>query len=49
VVVVAQDSDAVRSHPAALVADSATTSLIKTKLAAEHLASQPRAHSITRG
>jgi len=44
VVAVAQESTADRSHPAALVEDSATTTLIKTKLAAEHLASLDRIH-----
>jgi hyperosmotically inducible periplasmic protein len=43
-VVVAQDSSADSSHPVALVADSATTTLIKTKLAAQHLASLDRIH-----
>lgn len=44
VVVVAQDSDADRSHPVAFVKDSAITSAIKTKLAAEHLTSLGRIH-----
>ena len=44
VVVVAQDSDTDRSHPVAFVADSVTTTIIKTKLAAEHLASLERIH-----
>jgi hyperosmotically inducible protein len=43
-VVVAQDSSADSSHPVALAADSATTTLIKTKLAAQHLASLDRIH-----
>lgn len=41
-VVVAQNSD--RSHPAALVKDSIVTTMIKTKLAAEHLASLELIH-----
>jgi hyperosmotically inducible protein len=44
VVVVAQDSDADRSHPAAFVKDSAITTKIKTKLAAEHITSLGRIH-----
>jgi hyperosmotically inducible protein len=43
-VVVAQDSDADRSHPVAFVKDSAVTMAIKTKLAAEHLTSLGRIH-----
>jgi hyperosmotically inducible periplasmic protein len=43
-VVVAHDSTADSSHPVALVADSATTTMIKTKLAAQHLASLDRIH-----
>lgn len=43
-VVVAQDSDADRSHPGAFVKDSAITTEIKTKLAAEHLTSMGRIH-----
>jgi hyperosmotically inducible protein len=44
VVVVAQDSDADRSHPGVFVKDSAITAAIKTKLAAEHLTSLGRIH-----
>jgi hyperosmotically inducible protein len=44
VVVVAQDSDADRSHPAAFVKDSAITTKVKTKLAAEHITSLGRIH-----
>ena len=44
VVAVAQDSDTDRSHPAAFVKDSAITTAIKTKLAAEHLTSLGRIH-----
>ena len=36
-VVIAQDSDAHRSHSIAVVKDSAATTIIKTKRAAEHL------------
>jgi hyperosmotically inducible protein len=43
-VVVAEDSDADRSHPAAFVKDSAITTKIKTKLAAEHITSLGRIH-----
>src|SRR6202043_2093381 len=43
-VVVAHDSDTDRSHPAAFVKDSAITTKIKTKLAAEHLTSMGRIH-----
>ena len=43
-VVVAQDSSADSSHPTALAADSITTTTIKTKLAAQHLASLDRIH-----
>ena len=44
VVVVAHDSDTDRSHPAAFVKDSAITTKIKTKLAAEHITSLGRIH-----
>jgi hyperosmotically inducible protein len=44
VVVVAQDSDTDRSHPGVFVKDSAITTAIKTKLAAEHLTSLGRIH-----
>src|ERR1700686_3971618 len=44
VVASAQDSDADRSHPAAFVKDSAITTKIKTKLAAEHITSLGRIH-----
>lgn len=40
----ADDRDADRSHPAAFVKDSAITTKIKTKLAAEHLTSVGRIH-----
>src|SRR5450631_1267132 len=43
-VTVAQDSDADRSHPKAFVTDSAITTEIKTKLAAEHVTSLGRIH-----
>src|ERR1700687_5806607 len=41
-VVVAEDSDTDRSHPAAFVKDSAITTKIKAKLAAEHITSLGR-------
>ena len=44
VVLAADDSDADRSHPKAFVKDSAMTMKIKTKLAAEHIASLGRIH-----
>jgi len=43
-VVLAEDSDADRSHPKAFVKDSAITMKIKSKLAAEHIASLGRIH-----
>jgi hyperosmotically inducible protein len=43
-VTMAQDSDADRSHPKAFVKDSAITTKIKTKLAAEHITSLGRIH-----
>jgi hyperosmotically inducible protein len=43
-VVVAHDSDTDRSHPAVFVKDSAITTKIKTKLAAEHITSLGRIH-----
>jgi hyperosmotically inducible protein len=43
-VALAQDPDSDRSHPKAFVADSIITSKIKSKLAAEHLASLERIH-----
>src|ERR1017187_9856572 len=43
-VTLAQDSDADRSHPKAFVKDSAITTKIKTKLAAEHITSLGRIH-----
>jgi len=43
-VTMAQDSDADRSHPKAFVKDSAITTEIKTKLAAEHITSVGRIH-----
>ena len=39
-----KDSDADRSHPADFVKDSAITTKIKTKLAAEHITSLGRIH-----
>jgi hyperosmotically inducible periplasmic protein len=39
-----EDSDKDRSHPKAFVKDSAITTKIKTKLAAEHLTSLGRIH-----
>ena len=44
VVASAEDSDADRSHPKAFVKDSAITTKVKTKLAAEHLTSLGRIH-----
>lgn len=44
VVVVAQDSDTDRTHPVAFVKDSAITTAIKTKLAADHITSLGRIH-----
>ena len=38
------DSDADRSHPVAFVKDSAITTAIKAKLAAEHVSSMARIH-----
>ena len=43
-IAMAKDSDADRSHPKAFVKDSAITTEIKTKLAAEHLTSLGRIH-----
>src|SRR6202035_5036179 len=43
-VVVAHDSDTDRSHPAVFVKDSAITTKIKSKLAAEHMTSLGRIH-----
>jgi hyperosmotically inducible protein len=43
-VTMAQDSDADRSHPKAFVKDSAITTEVKTKLAAEHITSLGRIH-----
>jgi hyperosmotically inducible protein len=40
----AADSDADRAHPVAFVKDSAITTKIKTKLAADHLTSLGRIH-----
>jgi hyperosmotically inducible protein len=40
----AEDMDADRDHPKAFVKDSAITTKIKTKLAAEHLTSLGRIH-----
>ena|ERR1700737_2182792 len=44
VVLAGDDSDKDRSHPAAFVKDSAITTKIKAKLAAEHLTSLGRIH-----
>src|SRR6202048_3952051 len=44
VVALAQDSGADRSHPKAFVKDSAITTKIKAKLAAEHITSLGRIH-----
>ena len=43
-VALAQDSDTDRSQPKAFVKDSAITTKIKTKLAAEHITSLGRIH-----
>jgi hyperosmotically inducible protein len=43
-IVLAEDSDADRSHPKAFVKDSAITTKIKAKLAAEHITSLGRIH-----
>ena len=40
----AQDADADRSHPKAFVKDSAITTKVKSKLAAQHLSSVARIH-----
>jgi hyperosmotically inducible protein len=42
--VVAQDADVDRSHPKAFVKDSAITTKIKTKLAAQHISSLAKIH-----
>src|ERR1700738_2831634 len=44
VVLAGDDSDKARSHPAEFVKDSAITTKIKAKLAAEHLTSLGRIH-----
>src|SRR6202163_1058345 len=44
VALAAEDSDADRSHPKAFVKDSAITTKIKAKLAAEHITSLGRIH-----
>src|ERR1700739_2308414 len=44
VVLAAEDSDADRAHPVAFVKDSAITTKIKSKLAAEHITSLGRIH-----
>jgi hyperosmotically inducible protein len=44
VILADEDSDKDRSHPHAFVKDSAITTKIKTKLAAEHLTSLGRIH-----
>jgi len=43
-VIAAEDSDTDRSHPVAFVKDSAITTKIKTRLAAEHITSLGRIH-----
>jgi hyperosmotically inducible periplasmic protein len=43
-VAMAQDADADRSHPTAFVKDSAITTKIKSKLAADHITSLGRIH-----
>lgn len=43
-VAMAQDADADRSHPKAFVKDSAITTKIKSKLAADHITSVGRIH-----
>ena len=42
--VVAQDADVDRSHPKAFVKDSAITTKVKSKLAAQHLGSLAKIH-----
>jgi hyperosmotically inducible periplasmic protein len=42
--VVAQDADVDRSHPKAFVKDSAITTKIKSKLAAQHISSLAKIH-----
>jgi hyperosmotically inducible protein len=44
VVLAEGDTDSDRSHPSAFVKDSAITTKIKTKLAAEHITSMGRIH-----
>ena len=44
VAIATEDTDADRSHPKAFVKDSAITSKIKAKLAAEHIASLGNIH-----
>ena len=44
VAVAAEDSDADRSHPKAFVKDSAITTKVKAKLAAEHITSLGNIH-----
>jgi hyperosmotically inducible periplasmic protein len=44
VLAIAADSDADREHPKAFVKDSAITTAIKSKLAAEHITSLGRIH-----
>ena len=43
-VIIAQDSDMDRSHPATFVKDSTITTKVKTELAADHLTSLGRIH-----
>lgn len=43
-VAIAEDSDSDRSHPKAFVKDSAITTSVKSKLAAEHITSLGRIH-----
>jgi len=44
IVMAADDSDSDRSHPMAFVKDSAITTKVKSKLAAEHITSMGRIH-----
>lgn len=44
VAAIAEDSDTDRAHPKAFVKDSAITTKIKTKLAADHITSLGRIH-----
>jgi hyperosmotically inducible periplasmic protein len=42
--IIAQDSDTDRTHPVTFVKDSAITTMVKSKLAADHLTSLGRIH-----